>query len=493
MSPVPGASFDKVRALPPGLAFRFLRQATATLHAADTPDAARQRLSLRADQALVRLVTTETRLRDVLAELAAGHLDRAESLLGTRRDSGIDSVDALAASVRALGERLPDSAPGAAAEIWDLLRDIAAADDTVRQALERAAAEVRDAGTELPAQTVGAGGPAEARPVDVASLGTYLGGRDWAGESAPRVTGVTLVVGGQSKHTYLVETDPTTGPLPWRSGVVLRMDTGYFDGSVLDEYALITRLFEAGVPVAEPLLIEGDPAAFGQPFMVSRRLDGKAAGMILDAVGASPDEAYALAEALGKLHAVPLERVVSSPSADLPQVVEEARQKIEKLWRETARTESVAVELGHLWIREHARLLAGQPPVTVHGDASLHNTLVDGGRLSGLLDWEFTHVGHPAEDLAYCRPAVERVADWDEFLRRYRESGGRDVSEWELTFFGAFCQLRNASLCAQVMDNVAAGRITTFDMFVTSIDTFARMEAVLAGQLHAAYTLEENQ
>ncbi|MEU0478926.1 phosphotransferase family protein [Streptosporangium sp. NPDC006013] len=489
---VPGSSWAKARAMPRGLALRLIRQAVAAVYDDETADAGRRRLAMRLDQAIVRLITTETRLLEVEAGLAPeheSHMERADALLGASDPRNSHPLDVLAERARVLGERLKDASPDTADEIWGLLRDIAGTDHAGRQALEQAIAETRDSGVAGPHDSAGEAAKAEARPLDVDGFDTYLADRDWAAPR-PRAAEVEMVVGGQSKHTYLVSVDPQEGPEAWRGGVVVRMDTGYFDNSVLDEYALMTRLFQAGLPVAEPLLLEADKAAFGQPFMVSRRLDGKAAGMILDAVGASSAEAFALAAALGRLHSVPLDRLVDSPPTDLPQVVEESRRKIEELWRDTTLTESVAVELGHLWIREHAHELAGQQPVMVHGDASLHNILVDRGRLTGLLDWEFAHVGHPAEDLAYCRPAVERVADWDAFLQRYRECGGREVSERELNFFGAFCQLRNASLCAQVMDNVVAGRITTFDMFVTSVDTFSRMEAVLAQQLHAAFTAD---
>lgn len=487
MTLVPGSSWDKARALPTGLALRLLRQAANAVYDDETADAGRKRMALRLDQALVRLLTTETRLPEIEARFAPEHrsqVERADQLLGAADGQESHLLDMLAARVRLLGERLTDCSPDAAADIWALLRDIAGTDHAGRQALEQAIAETRDSRI-----TEGETAETKTPPLDAQTFDAYLAGREWVGPR-PRVTGVKFLVGGQSKHTYLIDIDPGEGPEAWRGGVVVRMDTDHFDSSVLDEYALMTKLYQAGVPVAEPLLLESDGSVFGQPFMVSRRLEGKAAGMILDAVGASEAEAFALAEALGRLHSVPLNQIVDSPPTDLPQVVEESRRGIEDMWRRSARIASIAVELGHVWIRERVHELAGQQPVMVHGDASLHNILVHEGRLSGLLDWEFAHIGHPAEDLAYCRPAVERVADWDAFMKHYLKHGGREVSERELNFFGAFCQLRNASLCAQVMDGVVAGRIKTFDMFVTSVDTFSRMEAVLSQQLHAALTAD---
>jgi aminoglycoside phosphotransferase (APT) family kinase protein len=45
--------------------------------------------------------------------------------------------------------------------------------------------------------------------------------------------------------------------------------------------------------------------------------------------------------------------------------------------------------------------LPGSGDVIVHGDFGPQNLLVDGGRVSALLDWELAHRGDPIEDLAW--------------------------------------------------------------------------------------------
>ena len=45
--------------------------------------------------------------------------------------------------------------------------------------------------------------------------------------------------------------------------------------------------------------------------------------------------------------------------------------------------------------------LAGTGPVIVHGDFGPQNVLIEGGRITALVDWEFAHVGQPVEDLAW--------------------------------------------------------------------------------------------
>jgi aminoglycoside phosphotransferase (APT) family kinase protein len=72
-------------------------------------------------------------------------------------------------------------------------------------------------------------------------------------------------------------------------------------------------------------------------------------------------------------------------------------------------------------------LLDEGAPCVVHGDIGAHNLLVHDDRLTAILDWEFSRVGDPAEDLGVARPNVIACMDWDEFLRIYRDAGGRPV------------------------------------------------------------------
>ncbi|MCG2621293.1 phosphotransferase family protein [Arthrobacter sp. I2-34] len=475
------SAWAKTRALPKGRALQLVRQAATGVYDPDTANAERRRMAMRLDQALVRLITTESRLPQIEAEFSARHeanLGRARNLLG-----GVDGPDAPTAgeavsnAVRSLGESLRDCPETESAGIWNLLRDIAATDKAGRQALEQAIAETRDA------PHPGAANTPAGTPLDAAALDAYLGTWVWDGPR-PKVAGVEALVGGQSKSTFLVDIEPGSGPAGWRDGVVVRMDTGNFDFSVTEEYPLLERLFEAGISVPEPLLLEPRGDVFGQPFLITRRLAGAAPGMLIDTAGATPEAALALAEALGRLHSVPVADLVDSPPADLPEIVEAARANYEQSWRSSSLPPSVAVELGHVWIRENVHKLTAKPCL-VHGDAGLHNILLDEGQLTGMLDWEFAHVGDPAEDLAYCRPAVERLVPWEQFMERYRDSGGPEISADRLAFFGVWCQLKNSALAAGVLRDVAAGKINNIDMLVTAIDTHARFEAMLSQHLDA--------
>ncbi len=92
-----------------------------------------------------------------------------------------------------------------------------------------------------------------------------------------------------------------------------------------------------------------------------------------------------------------------------------------------------------LWLREH--LPAPPPrPALVHGDFRPANVLVVGGQPGTLLDWEFAHLGDPAEDLGWYTVAIYRnehfgeEGAWtpDAFMRRYLDRlgpAGADVTD----------------------------------------------------------------
>ena len=78
----------------------------------------------------------------------------------------------------------------------------------------------------------------------------------------------------------------------------------------------------------------------------------------------------------------------------------------------------------------------------VHGDLGFHNMLVDGPRFVSLLDWETAHIDHPAGDLGYVRPVIERLVPWEKFIAVYRAAGGQPVTNRQIAFFGIWEILR---------------------------------------------------
>ena len=76
----------------------------------------------------------------------------------------------------------------------------------------------------------------------------------------------------------------------------------------------------------------------------------------------------------------------------------------------------------------------------------LHNLLMADGVVSGVLDWEIAHIGHPGEDLGYVRPVIEQMLPWDDFMAAYVQAGGEKLSRMELDFFSLYAAMRLLTL-----------------------------------------------
>ena len=107
------------------------------------------------------------------------------------------------------------------------------------------------------------------------------------------------------------------------------------------------------------------------------------------------------------------------------------------------------------WLERHA------PPcprlVTVHGDYRVGNLMVGPDGLRGIFDWEFCHIGDPAEDIAW--PCVRSwrfgrddlrlggICSFDEFYQAYREAGGCAVEPASVRFWEIIGNVRWATGC----------------------------------------------
>lgn len=69
------------------------------------------------------------------------------------------------------------------------------------------------------------------------------------------------------------------------------------------------------------------------------------------------------------------------------------------------------IALGLRWLEDNCP--PPVEPVLNHGDYRMGNLMVEGSRLTGVLDWEIAHFGDPHEDLAFGCMAVWRFARYD--------------------------------------------------------------------------------
>ena len=273
-----------------------------------------------------------------------------------------------------------------------------------------------------------------------------------------RVTGFQALNGGLQKLTILFE---TSQPVCGVQSLVLRAEQSdrflALDlGGIVDEFAIVQLVFEAGIPAAEPLWCEADPGALGRRFLVSRRVEGINYG---SAVGVDdmPDEvARAFVELLVKLHSFPVrqhhEGLLRTPLARWLKCESLAANTLENVfyWRRMldgfTHSASPALEAICAW------LVANVPPTEapvclLHCDYGPHNALVEGHRISALLDWESARIGDPAEDLAFFLERTAGKVDRDEAIGWYEQAGGQQIDEFRLRYFELFSLLKVFVAC----------------------------------------------
>jgi aminoglycoside phosphotransferase (APT) family kinase protein len=177
--------------------------------------------------------------------------------------------------------------------------------------------------------------------------------------------------------------------------LVVRVEQGgVFGTEGATEARIMQGLHDAGVPVAPILWVESDPEPLGHPFFVMSRVAGSD----------DPDDAalHAFLRQLDMLHRLPVTSVAASFDVQPQDPIAGVLAAID-WWTAVYRTAStVPVPLlddGAAWLRRH--LHPTGPLAVVHGDPGPGNFLHDGGRVTAITDWEFAHLGDPAEDWVY--------------------------------------------------------------------------------------------
>jgi aminoglycoside phosphotransferase (APT) family kinase protein len=297
-------------------------------------------------------------------------------------------------------------------------------------------------------------------------LERYLRSRAEGGDSLT-VLNTQVLPGGRSKRTTLVKVADARA-LP--SDLVMRQDwhSAVTGTTVTSEFEVLRHVHRAGIAVPEALLLEADAERLGGPFILFRRLDGRALG---DPFTPPDSEAMILdlARQVGRLHALDVEALEAS-------VVMPRRHRGSDELRENLQTwRGLITQLGEPsklvfavidWLDSQVDALDG-PESLVHGDLGFHNLLCADDRVIGILDWELVHLGSPALDLGYLRSVVTQRVPWETFLSAYHEAGGPELPNRLVDFYTLYASLWLYQLLLQAKAGVSMGMVQ--DIEVTGV------------------------
>jgi aminoglycoside phosphotransferase (APT) family kinase protein len=273
-----------------------------------------------------------------------------------------------------------------------------------------------------------------------------------------KVTSALQLPGGASKEAWAIDLEAKAGPL---EVLVRRAGGGTINSETLtleQEFKVLKLAFNAGVTAPEPLVYLKD--CFGREAFVMQRLHGESIGRRVVSKAEYAEARirlpFRMAEELARIHSVSLYGLEFLPGTrkgdSVPVWIRRLRQELDA----TGEAHPV-IELALYWLEHHA-----PPPNTLtlqHGDFRLGNLLVSHHDLIGVIDWEFAHVGDPAEDLAW-----SLVRAWRFGNDHLRLAGIAEVE----SYLESYNALRNTAVTFQhlffweVMGNVkwAVGALT---------------------------------
>ncbi|MET0577194.1 MAG: phosphotransferase family protein, partial [Ilumatobacteraceae bacterium] len=255
---------------------------------------------------------------------------------------------------------------------------------------------------------------------------------------------------GHSRAMHRVETDGGT--------FVVRVEQGGVFGSPSgEEFGLMRGLADAGYPVAPTLWFEPTGDVLGQPFFVMGFVEG---AEMADERAMDEDTAADFVRVLAELHAVDWVAAGIRPEIVPGSPSEATHLQIER-WADISRRATPRpvplLEEAAGWLHRHAPPL--ERVAVVHGDAGPGNVVQADGKIVAVTDWEFAHLGDPAEDWSFCLAMRgSRTMPRERWLALFDQIAGVRMDDETWTYWEAFNLFKGAcanTTCLAVFENGA--------------------------------------
>jgi aminoglycoside phosphotransferase (APT) family kinase protein len=301
-----------------------------------------------------------------------------------------------------------------------------------------------------------------------------------SGADALEIAQLELLGGGAIQENWGIDASFDGGCLAGQQRLVLRTDAATGVPSSLGrvaEFAVLKAAFAAGVTVPEPLFACADAAVLGKPFFVMRRVAGSALGrpITLDPAleAARPEIAERLGRELARLQTVrpPRAGLAFLPPYDGPRAqISEFRAYLDR-----HPNPRPVLDWALRWAETH--LPDKLPAVLCHRDFRTGNYMLDGTRLTAILDWEFAGWGDPDEDIGWlcCKGwrfgRLDReaggIAERAPFYRGYEAESGRRLDPERVKFWEIIANIRWAVIAMQQSDRFLLGGARSLSTAIT--------------------------
>jgi len=284
--------------------------------------------------------------------------------------------------------------------------------------------------------------------------------------------------GGAIQENWALDVAVATGKWSGTHELVLRKDARTTLAASNDrsfEFALLKEADRAGVQVPTPCFLCADASVLGKPFFLMHRLKGTAAGHVLVKQPTNRDLVRSLATNLARIHQIQPALSTRAFLGDVPadpvvKTIGEYRQYLDDI-----EARQPAIEFGLAWLERNAPT---EGRVTLcHRDYRTGNLMVDEGKLTGILDWEFAGWNNPMEDIGWLMAKCWRFGAKDreagglgareDFYTAYEEASKISIDRSEIAYWEVMAHVRWATIACQQASRHASGEELSLELALT--------------------------
>lgn len=293
-----------------------------------------------------------------------------------------------------------------------------------------------------------------------------------------QVNDLKQLSGGAIQENWRLKLDLEGGNWPGSHDLVLRKDAPSnvaVSHGRPEEFAILKAAHDAGVTVPTPCVLCEDTDVLGTPFFLMHCVTGTAAGHKLAKAEANDDLAAELGRDLARIHAIadkPELAFVEKPL--LPPA--EATIADYRAHLDALPDRHPAVEWGLSWLEANAP--DPVTPVFCHRDYRTGNYMVDDGKLTAVLDWEFAGWNDPMEDIGWLTAKCWRfgandrevggIGSLDAFLAAYEDENGGAIDRDQIGYWQVMAHVRWAVIALQQADRFVTGGERNLELALTA-------------------------
>ncbi len=295
---------------------------------------------------------------------------------------------------------------------------------------------------------------------------------------AVKIEGMARLSGGAIQENWRVQLDVTGGTWEGHHDLVLRKDAP--SGVAVShgraaEFRILKLAHKSSVLAPTPCVLCEDTSVLGTPFFMMHHIPGASLRQPLTKGPPNEDLVADLGRNLARIHAISgaekLEFLGKPTATPADASLADYRHHLDKL-----PDPHPALEWAMAWLRENAP--ATQSVAFCHRDFRTGNYLVEDGKLTAILEWEFAGWSDPMEDIGWFTAkcwrfgGIDREAGGagtlDAFLAGYEEVSKKPLKRAAIPYWQVMAHLRWAVIALQQADRFVSGGERNLELALTA-------------------------